>query len=211
MNISSNREKNHKKPYLIAVTGSFGTGKSLVGSFLKNIGLLVIDADDIVKKILSKKNKITKCIIKAFHNQDVKSTSKYFIDRKKLSNIVFNDLTKRKKLESILHPEVRKEISRLIILNKNKKIIVILIPLLYESGQGKMYDECWCIICRKNVQLKRLVKKGFKKSGAISRIKAQLPQSKKAKMSDFVINNSGTVKNTKLQVLERLKSLRRFY
>lgn len=211
MHYGIKRKKSYKKPYLIAITGSFGTGKSFVGSFLKNIGLLVLDTDDIVRKILSKKNKITKRIVKAFHGKGIVSNSKYFIDRNKLSKIVFNDATKRKKLESILHPEVRKEITKLITVNKNKKIIVVLIPLLYESGQEKMYNECWCVICKENIQLKRLVKKGFKKSDALSRIKAQLPQAKKAKMSDFVIDNSGTVKSTKLQVLERLKSLRRFY
>lgn len=193
------------RPYLIGITGSLGTGKSLVGSILKKLGVYVIDTDEIVRNILSYKNKITREIINEFGI--ITSNSNDSINKKYLSDIVFSNKIKLKKLESIIHPEVQKKLIHLFKLNKNKKIIAVLIPLLFECNMQKFYDESWCVVCNKKIQLKRLKARSYLLKNALARINAQLPQSRKAKMADFIINNSGSSLTTKKQVVKRIRSL----
>lgn len=196
--------------YLIAITGSLGTGKSLVGEILKEFKFLVIDTDDLVREILKDKNKTTEQIVKEFGigviNQNQTNNSGY-IDRKSLASIVFNDEIKRKNLESIIHPQVREKLNEIFSLNKDKEIIFVLIPLLFESGLQDTYNEAWCVICDENIQLERLKNKGYSLEDARVRIKSQLSQKEKIKLSDFVIDNSKDRLKTKEQVISRLKSL----
>lgn len=200
------KNKQPKVPYLIAITGNFGTGKSLVGSILCEKKIPVIDTDDIVASILASKNKITNKIVNVF-GEVVLSHAK--INKKALANIVFKNKTKRKLLELIIHPAVRNELKKFIKVNKAKKIVAVLIPLLFESGMEQNYHEIWCVTCSKDVQLKRLIKKGFTSKEIKLRLNSQMNQSFKASKSDFVINNSQSVSYTKKQVLERLKLLAR--
>ena len=194
------------KPYLIGVTGSLGTGKSLVGKILSKSKVLVVDTDDIVGDILKSKNNTTKKIVKEFGRSILNGFPGEYINKKALGKVVFGNDSKRKKLESIIHPEVQKEIIHLI-KDKTKKIIAVLVPLLFEAGWGNIFNEIWCVVCDKKTQLKRLLQKGYSLSDAKARIKAQLPQNIKAKQADFVIDNSGTVNNTKKQVANRLAQL----
>ena len=72
-----------------------------------------------------------------------------------------------------------------------------------------LYNETWCVICDKKIQLERLMEKGFSPGEAKGRINAQLPQKEKSKLADYVIDNSGNIEDTKKQVLKRLKELAR--
>ena len=193
------------KPYLIGITGSLGTGKSLVGKILKKLGICVIDTDEIVRKLLSHKNKITKKIINEFGEKV--SAPNGSINKRCLSSIVFKNKIKLKKLESIIHPEVNKKLESFLKLNKNKKIIAVLVPLLFECNLQRFYDETWCVVCNKKTQFKRLKNKGYKLQEALLRIKSQYPGTKKQKLANFVINNSNTPLITKKQVVKRLMSL----
>ena len=115
--------------------------------------------------------------------------------------------SKRKKLELVLHPEVIKLLKNKIAQNNDKEIIAVLVPLLFEANLKKMFNEIWCVICDETIQMKRLQDKGFLVEDVKSRLKAQLPQNEKARLSDYVIDNSGTVVETKEQVIKRLKQL----
>ena len=199
------KKNKFKKPFLIGITGSFGTGKSLVGSILKSQKIFVIDTDEIVHNILSNKNNVTKKILKVF-GKKVQAKND-LINKKILADVVFNNQAKRKKLESIVHPEVRKRLLSLIKLNKHKKFVAVLIPLLFESKLERFYDDIWCVTCKEKTQIDRLERKGFKLSEIKARIKSQLFQDKKAKLSDYVIDNSGTIDHTKRQVTKRLRAL----
>jgi len=200
------KNKQFKMPYLIAVTGNFGTGKSLVGNILCKKGITVIDTDDIVANILASKNKVTDKIVNTFGKVTLFHAK---INKKALANIVFKNKSKRKLLESIIHPVVRDELKKIIKVNKAKKIIAVLIPLLFESGMERNYHEIWCVICSKDVQLKRLMKKGFTSEEIKLRLNSQMNQSFKARKSNFVINNSKSINYSKKQILKRLKLLAR--
>ena len=194
-------------PYLIGITGSFGTGKSLAGEILENLGIIVIDTDEIVRNILKTKNNITQKIQDEFGDNIIKNKIDEYIDRKALANLVFNDNLKRKKLESIIHPEVHKVLDLFISNNKDKSIIAVLIPLLFECSLENFYNEIWCVTCKSEVKLERLLKKGFTQEEVKLRENSQLPIETKAKKSNFVIDNSGTIDETKKQIILRLKEL----
>lgn len=196
----------NKEQYLVAITGSFSSGKSFVGDILKDLDYLVIDTDKIVSDFLKSKNKITDEIVNNF-GQEVISGGKQYINKKLLASIVFSDTVKRKKLESIIHPEVRKEVARMCELNADKNIVFVLIPLLFESGEDKEYDEIWCVKSSESVQLERAEKRGFTKEEAMQRIRAQMLQEEKIKRSHFVIDNDKDAEITKDQIQNRLKEI----
>lgn len=201
------KKQNNKniKPYLVAITGNFGVGKSLIGQMLIDEGCLVFDTDEIVKEILKTKNPVTESIVNIFGKGVRNLNSDYYINKKNLASIVFHSEERRKELESIIHPEVEKCLQKLFISCKDEPFIFVLVPLLFECGLEKNYHESWCITCNKEVQLQRLLDKGFSDSEIAQRINAQMPQEEKAKKADFLIDNSGSIEQTKKQLISRLK------
>ena len=199
--------KNKSTSYIVGITGGFGTGKSLVGEILQELDVTVIDTDEIVRNILKTKNNVTQKIQEEFGDNIINIKTDEYIDRKVLAKLVFNDDLKRKKLESIIHPEVNKILDSFILQNKDKSIIAVLIPLLFECKLEDLYDEIWCVTCKNETQVERLIKKGFTQEDIKLRINSQLSLDMKIKKSDFVIDNSDTVNETKKQIILRLKEL----
>ncbi|ACO04469.1 MAG TPA: dephospho-CoA kinase [Persephonella sp.] len=183
----------------VGLTGSIGTGKSTVGKIFSELGAYVIDADKVVHTLL-KREDIKEKIRKEFG--DV-FDSKGEIDRKKLGSIVFKDPEKKKKLESIIHPEVRKEIERSIKKIEDKdpeSIVIVEVPLLIETGSYRDYDIVILVYAPEKLQLERLIKKGFSKDEALRRIRSQLPIDEKIKYADIVIYNTGDLKRLREEV-----------
>ncbi|HLD48788.1 MAG TPA: dephospho-CoA kinase [archaeon] len=178
---------------LIGITGSFGSGKTTIAKMLAKKGAYIIDADKIAKQVFEKKKKEIK---KAF----------FTADRKKIADIVFSDKVKLRKLNSLIHPVVRKEINKIIAKNK-KKAIVIDAALLIESDMLiKKLDALIIVKCSKKEAIKRLMKKGFQKGDILRRMKNQMPIKNKIKYADYIIDNS-SISQTKKQVDEIWKAL----
>ena len=176
----------------------------MVGRILEETGITVIDTDEIVRNILKTKNNITQKIQDEFGKSVINNEGSEYINRKELAKLVFNNDLKRQKLESIIHPEVNKILDYFISQNKEKSTIAVLIPLLFECRLESFYNEIWCVSCKSEIQLERLLKKGFSEDEVKLRINSQLPIETKIKKSDYVIDNSGTIEETKKQVLSRL-------
>ncbi len=193
----------------VGLTGSIGTGKSTVSNIFKALGAYVIDADKIVHQLLSNENvkkEIANVLGNEIFNQDGE------IDRKKVAKIIFNDADKKNKLEKIIHPKVREEINKKIqeIYNKDPdKIVIVEVPLLIETGMYKNYDKVIVVYAPEDIQLKRLIEKGFSKEDALSRIKAQMPIDEKVKYADIVIDNTKDLDFLKRQVEEVYNKLKR--
>ena len=183
---------------ILGITGTIGSGKSAAAGIFEKYGFKVINADELYHKI-SKPNKliygkITKEFGKKILNPD-KS-----INRDKLKKIVFSDDKKLKKLNSITHPTIIFEIKKLIKKFKNSNIIVDA-PLLLESDAKKLVDKIIVVKCDDKVRIKRLLKKGKHSQKEIREItKSQMPMEKKLKFADFVIDNSGYLRNLENQV-----------
>lgn len=193
----------------VGLTGSIGTGKTTVLNLFKELGAYVISADQIVHKLLERKD-IKEKIKKEFGNV---FTPEGEVDRKKLADIVFTNKEKKKKLESILHPEVFKELNRFFkkVGEKDPDAVAIAeIPLMIETGNYKNYDVVIVVYAPEDIQIKRLKEKGMEEEDIIRRIRSQMPIDEKVKYADIVIKNTGSLEKLKKEVesvYKRLKKL----
>jgi len=191
---------------IIGLTGGIATGKSTVSKILQDLDIKVIDADKIAHNILKYKD-IKNQIINEFGHNVLDSEG--YINRKKLGKIVFEDEQKLRKLESITHPKILEIIEDKINKHKDKEIIVLDAPLLFESTLDQMVDETWVVYTSKKIQLKRLQKRnGLNKEDALKRIEAQMPLEKKKNKADIIIENEGTINDLKKKI-EKLVEKRR--
>lgn len=187
---------------LIGLTGGIATGKSTVCKILKDLGLKIIDADQIAHQVLTNKE-VKKNIKNEFGSQLINENGK--IDRKKLGKMVFDDHDKLKKLESFTHPKIFEIInSKLQDLDTENELIVLDAPLLFETSLDKKVDEIWVIYASKEIQIKRIMARDkLSKKEAQKRIDAQMPLMEKVKRADVVIDNEGSL----MSLREKIKKL----
>lgn len=180
---------------LVGLTGNFGSGKSWVLKIFRQLGAVTIDSDEIVHRLLEDREIISK-LREILGNEAIINGR---VDRKTAGRIIFNDNEKRKRVEQVLHPLVFLEIEKL----KNQhpeKIVIAEIPLLFEAGYDDRVDRVITVTSAEETTLERLKKKGFSEEEVKLRRNVQLPETEKAKHSDYVIDNSGTPDYTEKQV-----------
>jgi dephospho-CoA kinase len=187
-----------KRPYLIGITGTIGSGKSTVGKLLEERGVPVIDSDNVVHELLNTPNTVQQSVVDRFGKEILKNGA---VDRIELGKKVFNDARARKELESIIHPAVIMECRRRAYAHKDKPVVAILAPLLFEAGLGSEYDEVWTVYASQAVLHERIKQRDRLSDNDIEkRIAAQWPQDRKAELAKHVINNSGSEEETRKQV-----------
>lgn len=198
-----------RKPFVIGITGTIGSGKSTVGSILEELGVPVIDTDTITHNIQNSE-KVRRAVVERFGKNILSDDGTGKIDRKKLGTLVFKDPVAKRDLEALIHPAVILESRRCVAANADKPIVAILAPLLFEAKVQGEYDEIWAIVAREEVLRERLARRDNLSSELITqRLAAQLPQEEKARLSSVVIDNSTSREDTKRQVevnLEKLKA-----
>ena len=185
---------------IIGLTGSLATGKSSVAALFKKKGAIIIDADKIAHTAFKKESATYKKVVKEFGVQVLRSSD---IDRRSLAKIVFSSKRKLKKLENIIHPYVRKVTRQKLAQYKKAKrrVVMLEVPLLFESGFYKMTDFDIVVTASKNSQIQRAVKKlKITKAEAKRRIESQMSLKQKIRKADFIINNNQDRTKTKKQV-----------
>ena len=187
----------HSK-YLIGLTGNIACGKSTVLRQLRELGAFVIDADAMIHLILRKDGPAYWPVVSEFGPDIVGEDGE--IDRRALGEIVFTDPERLKKLEEIEHPIVRRMIDNEIA-EAPRPVVVLDAIKLIEAGWADKSDAVWVVTCRRDQQIKRLMStRGYSRQEALTRINAQSPQADKVARADTVIDNSGTLKQTREQV-----------
>jgi dephospho-CoA kinase len=183
---------------LVGLTGNYGMGKSTVLPMFKKLGVITIDADNIVESLLTEKDVLKK--VKRLLGEKV-FYKKGSLNKKKVADLVFKDDVLRHTLEDILHPLVFERINFLLDeINRKDKVIIIAVPLLYERGYEDRFDRTITVHTKEKIALNRLKKDGITKEKALLRLKAQLPIDEKIKRSDLVIDNNDTIEETMAQV-----------
>lgn len=173
----------------IAIVGNIASGKSTVENFLRKKGYKVFDSDIIAHEVLED---LSDKIFEAFKGYDILENGK--ISRRKLGALVFNDKNLKEKLENIVHPEIKDRLKKIFEENKLEKYIFVSIPLLFEVGWRNLFDKILFIYTEDKIRLNRLMQRNnFTKDEALARIKSQLPQEEKVKVSDFIINNNHSI------------------
>lgn len=194
-----------ERKVVIGVTGGFGTGKSTVARIFKSLGAKVIDADKIARGLLKTGTGVYKEILRVFGKKVLQESGA--IDRSKLAVIVFNNENPLLKLNKIVHPEAVKIIKQKID-GVSKGIIVLDIPLLFEAGLECLADKIVVVKSNRQNQYERLLKKtSLSKIEIAKRINAQMPLSKKIRGADFIIDNDGSIENTKKQIQKLRRKL----
>ena len=182
---------------ILGLTGGIGTGKSTVVNMLKEKGIPVVDTDLISREVIEYPEIIEKIKLE-ISNEVFDFNNK--LDRKKISEIVFENQEKLKKLNEIMHPEILKKMwDEVEELKKNHKIIVVDVPLLFEIHMEKEVDKILLIYASKEIQLKRIMERdGRTREEAVKIISSQMPLYKKREKSDYIIQN-----NDSLEKLEK--------
>jgi dephospho-CoA kinase len=162
----------------IALTGGIASGKSLVEAYLKSLGIPVEDADAVVHRLL-RDDETLKSRIRAAFGPEV-FTVEGAVDRVQLGRVVFQNPERRALLESWLHPAVRQELAAFRERHPNAPVVVVSIPLLFESKLENLYPEVWLLVCDPTSQIERLATyRGMSREDALVRIQSQMPLSEK--------------------------------
>ena len=193
---------------LIGLTGTFGSGKSSVLRLFRKEGAVTISADQIVHSLLRRKT-VKEMVRNIFGPAVLKQGQ---VNRPALAKIVFTDKEKLRKLEKILHPMVQEKILyNAQNFSRQKKTVVIEVPLLFESSFREPFDYIVCVSAKPEVIRSRMRKKGITSAEIELRSSSQWKISEKEKRSDAIIENSESRAKTEKQVrtlIHKLRSLR---
>ena len=193
--------------FIIGLTGGIGSGKSAATKILKEIGLKNIDLDQITHDLM-KPGKIGYIEIKKEFGEkyiDINNA----IDRKLLRDEIFSSLELKKRIESILHPNIFKECNKKLNKLKHEKYLVLVIPLLFETKTyANLIDESLLIDCSFRTQIERVISRdGVSEALANRIIKNQMSRDRKLLLADKVILNDGNIHNLKVQLESYYKNL----
>ena len=177
------------KPKLIGITGGIGAGKSTVSTIYKHLGFKVYNSDQRAKEIVSEDSIIKKKLISFFGNNIYKNG---VLDRKFLSDKIFNDNSSLEQINSIIHPAVKKDFNSWVINNSNEKILFKESALLLESGAYKELDKIILIVSDKNLRVSRVLNRDQNRSKKEieSIIDKQIDEVDAIKYADIVIDNN---------------------
>lgn len=184
---------------VIGLTGGVATGKSSVALFFSERGVPVIDADQLARDAVLPGSPALEQIISIFGRKVL--TPDGTLDRKRLGALIFPDPEKRRRLECILHPEIRKLAEERIAqaAQAGHQRIIYMAPLLIEAGATDRVDSVWVVTVRPEVQLERLMRRdGIDREQAQQIIDSQMPLSEKVRHGNVVIDNSGTEAETRM-------------
>ena len=190
---------------VIGITGSFGSGKTTVARMFVSLGVRVIDADRIAHRLIRPQTGVYRRIIESFGRGILARDGS--IERRKLARIVFGNKKLLRKLNRIVHPAViatiRKESAK-----SRTGIFILDAPLLIEAGLEKEVDVLIVVRSTRKKQIERLLKKDiYTKAEILKRINSQMALSKKMRVAGFIIDNNGSLANTRAQVKRIYRAL----
>lgn len=174
----------------VALTGGIGSGKSLVGEILEELGALVIDSDQLAREVIERGSPGYEEVITAFGDSIL---SEGQIDRAKLAAVVFKEVDLRKKLESIIHPLVREAAEKLAKNLPSGAILVNQIPLLVESDGAKRFDYVITVSADEEIRRERLRLRGLKDYEITERMAAQVADLDREKIANYILRNDGSI------------------
>ena len=176
----------------IGLTGGIGSGKSAVADIFSRLGVPVIDADVIAHQLVEPGAEALPEVAAVF-GEDVLAPDGS-LARQRLAEIVFGDPEKRQRLEAILHPRVRERIRTFKEANRNQQYIIVVIPLLLESGQRDLVDRVLVVNADEPVRIARVQKRDGRSVAQIQAIiKNQADDAQRRSAADDTLDNNGPI------------------
>ena len=189
---------------LVGLTGGIATGKSTVTALLASPSVRVVDADALAREVVEPGTPAHRQIVAEFGKEILQPDGR--LDRGRMSEIVFSDPAKRKRLEAITHPAIRARFEKIKADLERAGFDGILIwdaSLLVESGGTKNVDRVVVVTTDPPTQLRRLMERdGSSEEAARARTASQMPLAIKTRYADYVVDNSGTREQTEARVRE---------
>jgi dephospho-CoA kinase len=189
---------------LAGLTGGIATGKSTVSAMFAHLGCRVIDADALAREVVAPGQPAHAAIVAEFGPEVLEEDG--VLDRKRLGAIVFADAERRRRLEAITHPAIRRRQQRLLSALEEEAYEGIVIwdaALLIESGGAAHVDRVVVVVTDEATELSRLMgRDGVGEDEARQRIRAQMPVAEKARRAHYVIDNGGSRARTEARVRE---------
>jgi len=185
---------------VIGLTGGIASGKSTVAQILQNLGVTVVDADELAHLVLRPGEEAMEEVRASFPEAFDRSGE---LDRTELARIVFEDEERREILNAIVHPRVRALMRRAVAeaMRRGEKAIVLDVPLLIEGGLYREVDEVWLVAVDGQTQIARLMERnGLGREEALLRIRAQMPLERKREFADVVIENEASLEDLRQKV-----------
>ena len=185
---------------VFGLTGNLGAGKSTAAKMFRRAGIPVIDADLISRKVMAPGGRAYTDIVLEFGAGILLPDGR--IDRKKLGEIVFADPARRKRLEAITHPAILEATTEYLkkLSEKGCRAAMIEAALIHEAGMKKAFEAIVYVRCDEETQLGRVMARDVvSRDEALSRIRAQMNAELKALESDYIIDNSGNLDETRAQ------------
>ncbi|HPQ67847.1 MAG TPA: dephospho-CoA kinase [bacterium] len=188
---------------IVGLTGGIGSGKSVVAGFLSVCGAKCLDTDQVARDVAAPGSEGLRKIVDRFGTDVLQSSGE--LNREALAKIVFADPTARRELEMITHPLIFRAVHRWLSeqLTAGVAVAVLEIPLLFEVEVPYTFDATICVIAVRSVRLDRIRRRSEYDEATLAGIlDAQMDQNEKAARADYVIDNSGTLVETKAAVEE---------
>ena len=195
--------------FIAGLTGGIATGKSTVAGFLAQAGATIIDADEIAHSVVRKGQSAWEKIVEHFTEAVLLPDGE--INRVLLGDIIFKDAEQKNILNSIVHPEVFREMARQIdeAAARPGTLIILDVPLLIESGMHSSMAEVILVYVPQAVQLRRLMERdGLNEADARARIDSQMPIEDKRAHASIIIDNSADLDATREQSIEVYRRLK---
>ena len=185
---------------VFGLTGGIGSGKSLVGSLFTRLGAEVVDADQLAREVVEPGQPTLAHIVESFGADILLPDGR--LDRVKLGELVFADPSARARLNAITHPAILQRMRQEIAARSGRDGLLVLdIPLLYESGRQDLVEKVVVVWVDRATQLERLTgRTGITAQAAQQRIDSQMPLDEKRARADYLIDNRGTTEETERQV-----------
>ncbi len=191
------------KIFVIGLTGNIGSGKSTVSSILREKEIPIIDADLISREVLIKHPKLLKDIMDSFGNEYFDSNGNLL--RKKLGNLIFSNNEKKIQLEDMLLPFIISDIFD----KKGFEFCIVDAPTLIENNLHFYMNAVILVTVERDIQIQRVATRdSLDLEDVMKRINSQISQDEKIKMANFIIDNNGSLNNTKIQVEQILNEMK---
>ena len=192
---------------LIGITGSIACGKSTVSREIVRRGYPVIDGDSLSRELTGPRGRAMEEIRSVFGDRYVMPDGS--LNRREMGRLVFSEPAALESLDRVMAPYLQElTFSRIESVRSSGAPLCFLdMPLLFEKGYDRFCDTVWCVWLPEDLQLQRLMARdGFSREEALSRVRSVLSSDEKADRSPVVIDNSGTVEDTLLQVSDQLET-----
>jgi dephospho-CoA kinase len=185
----------------IGLTGGVASGKSTVSRILRELGAVVVDADEVARAVVAPGTEGLAAVVTEFGPEVLDGEGA--LDRRALAARVFGEGSARRRLEAIVHPLVRAEGRRLEAAAPPGRLVVHDIPLLVESGQAGDFDVVVVVDVPEDVQVDRMVRdRGWSEEEARGRLAAQASREDRLAVATYVIDNTGSLADLRSRVEE---------